>query len=372
MWAGSRVITTAIMLAMAGMQEASPYTPARPDLLDYSTMWDAHWFLIIAEAGYPSELPVDEHGQLTDNAWAFMPVFPMLARVVMLTGLPWEATAVGIALVASAGFAVVAHRLLLDTVPSRALLALAIILCSPLSPVLQIGYAESLGLLGLAACLLAWRRKDWLWLAVLVPVTALTRPVGLALAFAMAIVLLVRWMRRRREPWPVRDRWMTLGLACWAGVWGLAWPLICGLTVGDLDAYVETELVWRRAYLGPVELEPFMPWIVGFDWWFGGAGLPLLLLLVGATAWGLSTRAARSIGLEAWAWVVAYLVYLLAVWFPQTSTFRILMPIFPIAGALALARPAWLRAAMLVVSIALQPVWLWCCWQVVGEDWTVP
>lgn len=360
------------MLATASVQEANNYTPASPDLADYATMWDAHWYYLIAIQGYPTELPVEADGSLDDNAWAFMPVFPMLARVLVRAGVPWEGASLAIAVAAGAGFAVVAYRLLLDVVPRHATWALAIILASPLSPMLQIAYAESLGLLGLAACLLAWRRSAWLPLALLIPVTCLTRPLGLALSFAMVIAFAVRWWRDDTEPWPMRERWITFGFAVWAGIWGLAWPLICGITVGDIDAYLETELVWRSAYIGPSELAPFSAWIAGFDWWFGGAGIAMLALLVGATAWAISTRTARSIGVEAWAWVVAYLVYILAVWFPQTSTFRILMPIFPIAGALAMLRPTWLRVALVVGGIALQPAWIMLCWQIVGRDWTVP
>lgn len=371
LWLVSRLVTTAFLAGFASRQGASSWTPAGPDLLDYSTMWDSHWFYIIATSGYPAELPLDDEGHVGENAWAFMPVFPMLGRAVMLLGVPWEAAAVGIALVASLGFALVAHRLLADLAPGRERFALALILFSPVSTVFQVGYAESLFLLLLASVLLAWRRRAWEWMWVLIPIMSLTRPGGLALALAIGLSLVWRWWRDRGGL-PPREAAMLAGLAAWSCLWGFAWLIACTVVTGDLHAYLDTELAWRSGYIGRQELVPFTPWPIGLEWWFGLWWPVWTIAIVGAAVALLAGPWARDVGLEARLWTLAYLLYLAAVWFPQSSTWRILMPLFPAAAILAAARPGWVRALVLGASVALQPLWIWFCWHVNPPDWTPP
>lgn len=371
LWLVSRLISTAFLGAFAGRQEESSWTPAGPDLLDYSTMWDAHWYYIVAMSGYPSELPVGDDGHVGENAWAFMPVYPMLARVLMLTGLPWEGAAVLLSAAASLAFALVAYRLFGELAPGRERFALALVLLSPVAPVLQLGYAEALFLLLVAAVLLAWRLRAWPWLWVLVPVMALTRPGGLALAMALGLWFLLRWARER-DAFGADERRMLVGLGAWSAAWGLGWLAACTLVTGSWSAYFDTELSWRSAYIGRQELVPFTPWPVGLEWWFGAwwplwlAGIVLAAVALLAGPW------ARDVGIEGRLWAIAYLAYLAAVWFPQSSTWRLLMPIFPAAVIVAALRPAWARGMLLAACIALQPVWIWFCWHVDGRDWTVP
>lgn len=371
LWLVSRLVSTALLGAFAGRQEESAWTPAHPDLLDYSTMWDAHWYFIVAMSGYPTELPLDDTGHVGENAWAFMPVYPMLARLLMVAGLPWESAAVLLSVLASAGFALVAYRLFAEIAPGRERFALAIVLLSPLAPVFQLGYAEALFLLLLAAVLLAWRLREWEWLWVLIPIMALTRPGGLAFALALGLWFLLRWWRER-DGFEVRERWMLVALGAWSALWGLGWLIACTIATGSVTAYLETELSWRSAYIGRAELVPFTTWPIGLEWWFGAwwplwlGGIVLAAVTLLAGPW------ARGVGVEAKLWVAAYLIYLAAVWFPQSSTWRLLMPIFPAAVILAAVKPAWARAVLLATCIALQPVWIWFCWHVVGSDWTVP
>lgn len=371
LWLVSRLVSTAFLGAFAGRQEQNAWTPAGPDLLDYSTMWDAHWYFIVAMTGYPTELPLDETGHVGENAWAFMPIYPMLARVLMLTGLPWEGAAVAVSLAASLAFALVAYRLFAELAPGRERFALAIVLFSPLAPVFQLGYAEPLFLLLLAGTLLAWRLREWEWLWVLIPIMALTRPGGLAFALALGLWFLLRWFRHR-DRFPVGERRMLVGLGAWSALWGFGWLIACSIATGSLTSYLETELSWRSAYVGRQELVPFTPWPVGLEWWFG-PWWPLWLAAILVTAIALLAGPwARPVGIEGRLWVIAYLVYLAAVWFPQSSTWRLLMPIFPAAAILAAVRPAWARGMLLAACIALQPVWIWFCWHVDGRDWTVP
>ena len=138
-------------------------------------------------------------------------------------------------------------------------------------------------------------------------------------------------------------------------------------------AYTDTELAWRSSYIGWGELVPFAPWVQGFGWWFHqpAGTILLVVVLVGFVA-VVFQPAARRIGLELRLWGLAYLVYLLAVFFPQSSTWRILLPIAPLLGVVALPRSRVYRVAMVVLAVVLQWTWLYYCWWVDGYDWTPP
>ncbi len=58
--------------------------------------------------------------------------------------------------------------------------------------------------------------------------------------------------------------------------------------------------------------------------------------------------------------------------FPQSSTWRILLPIAPLLGIVALPRSRVYRVLLVAVCIGLQFVWLYTCWWVDGYDWTPP
>lgn len=371
-WAASRVVSTGVLVAFAAAQPANVYTGASPSFVDFSTIWDARWYEHVATHGYPDVLPKDASGSIADNAWAFMPVYPMLVRALVRLGLDWQLAALGVAWVASAVFAVLAYRLLRETIPRQAGFALALVLLGPVSPLLQVAYAESLHLALLAGALLALRHRRWGMLAALVPLMALTRPSGLAFALALGIVAAWAWWRER-EAWPRRDLGILVGMAAWALAWGLAWPAFAAIRTGEAGAYVETELGWRAPYVGPMELVPGTGWVAGAQWWLGGVGLGLLALVVGGLVWVLARRTSRAaMGLESWAWTIAYLLYLLAVWFPQSSTFRILLPAFGLLAVAAALPGRWWRPLVLGIAVAGQVAWVWACWWLVGVDWTIP
>jgi uncharacterized membrane protein len=46
--------------------------------------WDAQWYWYIAVYGYPTTLPLGADGHVTQNSWAFLPVYPWVSQVVAL------------------------------------------------------------------------------------------------------------------------------------------------------------------------------------------------------------------------------------------------------------------------------------------------
>jgi len=185
-------------------------------------------------------------------------------------------------------------------------------------------------------------------------------------------------VRRRREEFPLGERISSVVATVFSGAMGLAWVGAAWAITGSPTAYTDTELAWRSAYIGYQELVPFTPWLKAAGFWAGNWGLPLPLLVVilalvvvGFFA-ALFTPWARRLGVDLRLWIASYGLYLLAVFFPQSSTFRLLVPLFPALGALAQPRSPWYRIALVVLCVAGQFAWVEIAWWVDGYDWTPP
>jgi hypothetical protein len=378
-YALARVLTTVLMTGFARIQTANSFTVQHPPYLSFASIWDGAWYRVIAATGYPSTLPVDAAGHVTENAWAFMPAYPFVVRALMtVTGASFEFVAVWVSLLSGWGAALVFRRLMgrfLD--PARAMFATVLFCVAPVSVMFQVAYAEAMGLLLLlVALLLLVQRRFWAMLPVVL-LLGITRPTGLAVALLMVLFVLVGAVRpawlRMPERLTLRTVVPPATVAVVAGLVGLAWPAIAWAVTGVPKAYTDTELAWRASYIGWSDLVPFAPWVQGFGWWFRQpAGTILLVVVLVGFAAVVFQPAARRIGLELRLWGVAYLVYLLAVFFPQSSTWRILLPIAPLLGVVALPRSRVYRVALVVLAVVLQWTWLYFCWWVDGYDWTPP
>lgn len=376
----SRVVTTALLLAYANAQGANAWTGASPGYFEFAKLWDGHWYFIIAAVGYPTELPITDDGFVGESAWAFMPAYPALVRALMLvTTLDFPVVAVIVSVVFAYATALMLYRLMALLLPSNTALFAVVLFCvGPLSPILQVAYAESMHafLLTLALYLLVKRR--YLMMLPVIAVMALTRPSGLAFALAMLLHVIHRWVTRERDPYPWRERVESVIVGLFSAFMGVAWLLIAAALTGSLTAYTDTELAWRAPYVGRVELVPFTPWIQAAGFWAGVARMPTwvllvaLALVVAAFAAFLFTPWARRLGPDLRFWSASYALYLLAVFFPQSSTFRLLLPLFPLVGALAQPPSRVYRVAIVTLFILGQWGWIHIAWWVDGYDWTPP
>lgn len=382
-FAASRVVTTTILLAFAAAQPENPWTDAAPGYADFATIWDGHWYFIIAAVGYPVELPLDAAGHVGENAWAFLPLYPGIVRVLMLaTGLPFDVLAVAVSVGFAAGAALVFHRLMTRVMPGSALFATALFCFAPLSPILQVGYAESLQLFLLFVALLLVLERRYLLLVPVAAALAFTRPGALALALLLGLHAIHRFASRRTDAFPLRERVALVVAGLSTAALGFAWLGVAGLVTGSPTAYLDTELAWRAVYVGREEFVPFTPWFQGARWWLWWNGVPdplawwiggvLLVVTVAAAAILLVSPVGRRLGVDLRLWLVSYALYLLAVFFPQSSVFRLLMPLAPGLGMLALPRSRAYRAGVLALFVALQVGWTAIGWRVDGADWTPP
>jgi hypothetical protein len=245
---------------------------------------------------------------------------------------------------------------------------------SPVAFILQAAYAESMGLfLTLAALCLLDRHR---YLAATVPTVllAFTRPGVQALALAVALHLAVRWWTERRagRRLPVGDLLRGLVLLAVAGVSGFAWDWIAAAATGVPNAYIETELAWRTQWMGPQPFAPLLAWFFSAHFWFGSAGPVVFGLLLAAFTALLLSRSLGRCGSTARIWTLSWGAYLLGVFFPQSSTFRLLLPMAPAAGALVGTRSRVVLLGLLAGSVALQALWLYYTFGGWQFYWSIP
>ncbi|AXH98205.1 hypothetical protein DV701_17335 [Ornithinimicrobium avium] len=374
-WTVLRALSTVLLVELAdNWQDPSVYDdPGVPRYFQFATLWDGQWYEEIATEGYPEELPVGVTGAVRQNAWAFYPIFPFLARTLTAaTGQPFAVTGTVVAVLLGYAAAIVVAGLLRERVGTAAALAGVTLLGAyPTSPTFQVAYTESLALLLLAAGLWLLVRRRWLAAGGVALLTGLARPVGLPLGLVALVAVVVRVRRRHEEP-VTRGEYAAMAASLAAcGLAGLVWPTIAWLRTGVPDAYTQTMSAWRRGE--PVT--PFWPTIDRVQWLFGDtAGLVVLatglLLLVVAVAgpW------ARGLGPELRTWCLGYVLYLFAALDPWTSIYRYLMLLFPLFVVMvgggwsrddprAGRVPRWLMvvrtAAITVLFLGWQVWWGW-------------
>lgn len=379
-FAAARITTFFLFVAIAQIQEDNYWTSAKPGYFDFLNIWDAEWYERIYLGGYPSQLPVDENGSVQQNAWAFMPVFPFLLRAInFATGIEFKFIAPIVATCFGFAFALMLYKLLILRITElQAKWAVALLSFSMASPILQVGYAESLWLFLIALALYLFIQRRDLALMITLAVLSVTRPGLLAFALMFALLFAHRLWRQVKhgEQFALRERLRLFALTAFAGILGFAWLLIAAVTTGRFDAYLATELAWRAGYTDSSHLLPFSGWFASAAFHIGaGLGEITVLGLVAFAIWALNTKSIKALGLELRAFTAAYLVYLFAVFFPQSSTPRLLFGAFGLLAALAVASTTWPRMArwgLLAISLLGQVLWLLVCWKYTAPDFTPP
>lgn len=361
-WAAARLFSLAVLAATARFQPAGPWWGASPSYWEFINIWDAEWYNRIFANGYPTAIPRDAAGNAQENEWAFYALFPLLVRGFdAVTGLGWDVLAPIVATAAGFAAAPLIYRLFrLRAGHGTALWAVLFVAVFPVSPILQVPYAESLNLLLLVAALYLVVRRRYLAAAPVVFLMCLSRPVGVPFALMVGLVLVVRFLGRNREALPAGEAVRLAVLVAVSGASALAWPALAWAYTGELRAYTDTESAWRFG-----DLVPFKPWLTMSQYLFGPVAGPVLLTVtVAAAALYLASGTVRRLGTELQLWCGCYLLYLLVFLNPQTSTFRLLLPLFPLALSTALlSRSRAYRCAVAAGFCLLQIVWVVWLWR---------
>jgi hypothetical protein len=378
----ARLVTTAFFLAAAELSGPGSRFGADATIADLAVGWDGQWYWFAAVHGYPADLPLTEAGGVAENAWAFMPLYPYLAAGLGALLGSWGAGAVVISLAAGYGACLALYSLLrLRLDAAAALWAVVIFAAGPLGGLFQVAYAEALFVFLLLLALTCVLRRRYGWLYLLVPVLGFTRPGILAFALFLGLFGIWRWFRRRVEPLGGREIAHIIALGALATAVGFAWQAIAAIVTGDPGAYLATELAWRRNWIPDADggFVPFEGFVAAAGFWFrtwglgevaGYVALGMLVLLVAAIL--MFEPHVRRLGGETRLWSAAYVVYLLAVFFPQSSTFRLLFPLAPLTGALAAPRSLAWRIGVVAAGLIAQWWWIFHMYALGNTFWQIP
>ena len=382
LYLAARVVTTAMLAGASALSGPSSRFGAAPGIGDLMLGWDAQWYWYTAVNGYPATLPLTDGGQVAENQWAFMPVYPYLAQLVATPAGFWGVGAVLVSLASGYLAALVLHRMLrMRLGASAAMWAVVFFVAGPLSALFELGYAESLGLLWLLLILWCVMLRRYSWLYVLIPLFGFTRPGVLAVALFLGLFGIWRLVRRRSEQLRAAEVVHIVVLAAWATVIGFSWQMIAAVVTGDRNAYLVTELAWRRNWLPDAStvFAPFDGFLQGVAFWFSTWGLPasagyaaLAIAVVAVAALLLFEPHVRRLGVELRLWTASYLLYLLAVFFPQSSIFRLLFPLSPLWGAVAVPRSRSWRIGVLLVGLLGQWWWIYNMYGLGDTYWRIP
>jgi hypothetical protein len=370
LYAAARLVSACIFMAAALHQGPNPWFPAVPDYWNFINIWDARWYGRIITDGYPSTLPTDAAGNVQENTWAFYPLFPALGRALAgLTGVSPAAALTVVAMLSGLGAALAVYCLFRHKAShAAALWGVAFFATFPVSAILQVPYAEPLTIFLLAAALLLVMRRHYFLAMPVVLLLCLSRPVGVPFAAMVGLLFLWRLVERGREK-PRREKQpgthslgelaSLAGLTFVCGASALLWPAAAWAATGDIEAYTKTETVWRGH-----NLVPFKPWFdTGVDLFGPVLGIVAPFVFAGLFVFLLFSPPVVRLGVEMRLWCACYMGYLLLFLHPQTSTFRMLLPLFPLALAAALlSRSKAYRGTVLTMFILLQIVWIVWLW----------
>jgi hypothetical protein len=362
-YAASRLYDFLLLSRIARLQPGTWMNPPNPGYVGFLSMWDGFWYRRIAETGYPSTLPVNAKGLVQLNEWAFYPLYPMSVRGLMrVLGTEWPLTASFLAMACGGLAALVMHSLVRRAAGHQtALWTVTFFVFFPAAAVLQLTYTESMGILILATALWCLQRRQYLLGASTTFLMSLVRPIGVPMAAVVGLHVLMRIVRRRREPVSPSQLLAMITMSAVAAASGFVWPYLVARETGVPDAYAQTMSAWRDIH----KIVLLKPWL----WeardvlgeWFGPLVLALVVLL---TAWVLTRPVARVIAGDLRNWVICYLGYLVVVLDPSTSLFRYLLLVFPLGTlAAAVSSSRAYRIALLLAFAAAQIVWVTWLWR---------
>ena len=362
----SRVLTTGFLFAwwIIAHGWSIAHYDGGPGFLGFLQSWDVQWYQRVAEQGYPAQLPTDQLGQVTQNTWAFFPVFPaVVGAITAVTGLSFPIAGMIVATVFGALATLALHRMLLQHFRgTQALWGAVLFAFGPLSFLLQLAYAESMFLFFVFCAIAAMvSRRYWLMIPFAL-VASFTHPGALALAGALGLQGIVRLVRRHPIKW---HEWTTAGAAILViGAAALLWPVLAQEVTGHPNAYFDTELGWWRDFIGNVAFIPWTPFFLFYGGRFGWGGIAIVIIVFVAVAFWLTRRSTRALGIDVYTYTISYILYITAVFLPTESLLRVLLPLSPLLGHPGLSRTRRRRWITFGVSVFAQPVAILLLWVV--------
>jgi len=272
MWLSSRLLIAIAMLVIAPLFPSSSTGVTATFSWDVFHAWDSVWYEKIVTSGYDFSSEVKEI-----HTVAFFPLFPLLSRIIMFTGLPFKVAGI---LVNNSAFLAALIILyfwvqeLYDT--STARWATATLAWCPYSLYGTVIYTEGLFLLCTTSALRAFDKKQYIWVGFWGALSTATRLPGVALIPAF---LFVSWKERRGIKAYIASLTVGLGISLYS--------LYCQIKFGDALAFIHAQKAWRGDATGFAWegwWKMLMQITVGFTNWKSGyikdPLYPLLFLII--------------------------------------------------------------------------------------------
>ena len=332
-----------------------------PTLYEFLGFWDADWYRRIADEGYPRVLPLNDSGEVKQNQWAFYPLHPTIVGWLRdLTGIDYKILSPIVSHIFGLAAAIAILYLFRRHADGvRALAGTALVFFFPAAAVFSTGYSEAAGIFFLALALLCVDARRYVLAIPAVLLMDLARPIGVAFSFFMLIHLLDRIRRRRTEPYPVREAVTSWTLGVLSCFFAVLQPLGAWMLTGEFDAYRKTEAAWTG------HTEVFTQWLTASTRYLGWWGPIALTLLIVLFVWGTLGPSGELIGRTQKQFLFGYAVYLLMFFTPQTSTLRLILPMFGLAMVQARSRSRTALATALIGFTILQLLWISLLWRLV-------
>lgn len=290
--------------------------------------WDGGWYGAIVAHGY--EFVADDK----QHSVAFFPLYPLLARAVMLLGIGWPGAGLVVNNACFLGALYLSFAYAARRFGRAAGYWCIVVLCAlPQALFTVTTYSEGLFLFASALALWSFDRDDRLTGALSLASSTAAKSVGIALTFALIVSSIVR------------RRWDRL-VAALCGLAGVgAFAVYCALRFRDPFAFVHAQHGWRAN--------------LGMDWaaWLAIVqfpslhNLPLVVVVAGAIV--ALTRYRRALGLTGCLYV-AFALGMVAFAGTPFSADRALYAVLPIPvalGALAREKP-WIGYVGVVAALA--------------------
>ncbi len=229
MWLLSRIVIIVAMLLIAPLLPIAENAHAPTFGWDSFYAWDSIWYHRIVVVGYEF---INDGKQYSV---AFFPLLPMLTRVIMYFGLPFQMAATLINNAAFLGALIVLYSWVRESHgTSAARWSTAALAWCPYSLYGSVIYTEGLFLLFSTAALRAFDKKQHLWAAIWGILSTATRITGVMLIPAF---LFVAWKQRRN----VNAYLASLAV----GIGAILFSLYCLIKFGDALAFVHVQKGWR-------------------------------------------------------------------------------------------------------------------------------
>lgn len=341
-------------------------TPASPGLGSLLTNWDGQWYERIAVDGYPTGA---ESRSANDAwTWAFPPLFPMLARLVMaVTGLGFPLASVVLNLVLGGVATALLYGLLRTSLSTGLATAGALSLSAFISaPLFGLAYSEPAALVLLLVALRAMLAQRYAASLLAVILLAFTRPIAVPLAAVFAVHWWLRWRSRRTSDLGPGTHAILVANTLAALASPFLWNAVATVRFGSAASAVEQpESPMSGVARTSSMISTFEFGWLGGVWRIAGLAGALLVVLVAALTLALAVTASRRLSLpvELPVWGVTYTAFVLLVTPPTPGLIRYLLLATPLLVALHVVPLVWRkRRAGLAVFGLIWAVGLWSQW----------